>query len=495
MSTAILYGGYDSVILGTLNAVPAYQRDFGEWLPKKDPYGHQILKEDGEWEHEWTIPAFWLSLWSGIGPLGQIAGSALGGWLLDRKGRKFCLFLGSIIGAIGILDLVLSNMPADKNMRRGLILAGKVIQGFGLGVIKMETFTYMSEVIPVSLKGAVMSLVPTFTLLGQLIGSIIIFTIIENEKSMAYMIAMGSQWALALPPFILAFFIPESPAFLIKHSNPAAALQSFTRLLGPKNNPRAALRKMEITIEEEARQSAKISYLDCFNSVNRRRTFIVIFASSVEFCFGLSLLSDVSYFLQRVGMDSSKSVLFLIAGIVVGLFANFAATWTVSHIGRRKLTVTSFIVAAGFWGFMGFLGIKQFSWTQWAVGGICTCVVVTCGLGCWPASYAIMGETSALRMRAKSQALGSLANNVTGIIANATLPFLYNNDAANIGAKTGFVFTGLCAIGAVLTYFFVPELKGRSALEIDHLFEKGVSAIGSTNWRDTHNEEVPLREA
>ncbi|KAF2647921.1 MFS general substrate transporter [Lophiostoma macrostomum CBS 122681] len=436
--------------------------------------------DNGEWQYEWTIPAIWLSLWSGIGPIGQIAGSALGGYLLDRKGRKFCLGLGSLIGAIGILDLVLSNLPGDKNARRGMILAGKIIQGFGLGLIKIETFTYMSEVIPVSLKGAVMSFVPTFTLLGQLIGSIVIFAVIDNEKSMAYMIAMGSQWALALPPFILAFYIPESPAFLIKHSNPHGALQSFTRLLGPKNNPRAALRKMEITIEEEARMSAKVSYADCFNSINRRRTLIVIFASCVEFCFGLSLLSDVSYFLQRVGMDSSKSVLFLIAGVVCGLFANFAATWTVSHIGRRKLTVTSFIVVAGLWAFMGFLGFKTFSWTPWAVGGICTAVVVSAGLGCWPASYAILGETSALRVRAKSQALGSLANNITGIIANFTLPFLYNNDAANIGAKTGFVFTAFSALGAVLTYFFVPELKGRSALEIDHLFEKGVKSIGSS---------------
>ncbi|KAF2187526.1 MFS general substrate transporter [Zopfia rhizophila CBS 207.26] len=484
MSTAILYGGYDSVILGTLNAVPAYQRDFGDWM--QDP------KENMKWE--WTIPAIWLSLWDGIGPLGQIAGAALGGWLLDRIGRRFCLLLGSIIGALAILTLFLSNMPADKEWKRIMILIGKVVQGLGLGIVKIETFTYMSEVIPVSLKGAVMSLVPTFTLLGQLIGAIVIFTVSSDDRSLSYMIALGSQWALALPPFLLAFFMPESPAYLLKNKNTHSALTSFTRLLGPKNNPRSALHKMETTMEEEAKNSAKVSYMDCFNTANRRRTFIIIFASCIEFFFGLSLLSSVSYFLQQLGMDASKSILFLIAGIVIGLIANACSAWTVSHIGRRKLTVTTLLITAGLWTVMGFAGIKQLSFTPWLAGGLCTAIVVTCGLGCWPASYAIMGETSSLRLRSKSQAIGSLAQNISGIAMNFMLPYLYNPDAANLGAKTGFLFTALSAIGAVMTYFFVPELKGRSALEIDHLFEKGIKSRGSSNWRNMY-EELPLGDA
>lgn len=66
----------------------------------------------------------------------------------------------------------------------------------------------MSEVIPVSLKGAVMSLVPTFTLLGQLIGAVVIFALSSNNKSLFYLVALGSQFALTLPPFLLAFFLP-----------------------------------------------------------------------------------------------------------------------------------------------------------------------------------------------------------------------------------------------------------------------------------------------
>lgn len=486
MSLAILYGGYDSAVLGTLNAVPAYQRDFGEccqWNEKKQ-------------KDEDFIPVFWVSIWDGIGPLGGILGSALGGWFLDRWGRRFCLMVGSIIGIGAILVFVLANTPSNKDYKRIMILVGKVIQGFGLGIIKIETFTYMSEVIPVSLKGAVMSLVPIFTLLGQLIGAVIIFAVSGSDKSSAYTIAVGSQWALAIPPLVLAFFIPESPAFLLKtRKDTQGALRSFERLLGPKNNARSAMLRLQETLDEEAKNSVKLSYLDCFNAANRRRTLIVMFAGSIEFFFGLTLLSSVSYFLQQVGMDASKSILFLIGGIVVGLIANTGSTWMVTHIGRRKLTITTLLLASGLWTVMGLAGIKQYSFTPWLTGGLCTAIVVVCGLGCWPASYAIMGETSSIRLRSRSQALGSLSGNITTILMNTVLPYFYNPDALDLKAKTGFVYTVLASIGALLTYFFVPELKGRSALEIDRLFSKGVSARGSSSWRDTDGEEVPLREA
>lgn len=140
MSTAILYAGYDSSVLGALNSVPAFQRDFGEWshVPKKD--------NPDNWED--VIPAFWLSVWDGVGPLGAMAGSALGGWFLDRWGRRFCLMVGSMIGAGAIVILMLSNKPKNKDTMRIMILLGKVIQGFGLGIIKIETFTYLSEIVP-----------------------------------------------------------------------------------------------------------------------------------------------------------------------------------------------------------------------------------------------------------------------------------------------------------------------------------------------------------
>jgi MFS transporter, SP family, general alpha glucoside:H+ symporter len=57
-----------------------------------------------------------------------------------------------------------------------------------------------------------------------------------------------------------------------------------------------------------------------------------------------------------------------------------------------------------------------------------------------------------------------------GIIMSIILPSLFNQDAANLGSKTGFLFAGLSLIAMGLTYFILPEMKDRSVEELDHMF-------------------------
>lgn len=97
--------------------------------------------------------------------------------------------------------------------------------------------------------------------------------------------------------------------------------------------------------------------------------------------------------------------------------------------------------------------------------------IITFSLGAWPASYAIAGEASSLRLRAKTQGLGILCYNVASIIFNLILPYIYNPDSGDLRAKTGFVYAGFCLLAGAGTWFWVPEMKGRSVGEIDVMFE------------------------
>jgi hypothetical protein len=47
---------------------------------------------------------------------------------------------------------------------------------------------------------------------------------------------------------------------------------------------------------------------------------------------------------------------------------------------------------------------------------------------------------------------------------------MVNPDEGNLKGKVGFIFGGLCALATVWSFFYVPELKGRSMNEIDRLF-------------------------
>ena len=119
-------------------------------------------------------------------------------------------------------------------------------------------------------------------------------------------------------------------------------------------------------------------------------------------------------------------------------------------------------------------------------------IVVTAGLGVWPASYIVRSETSSLRLRSKTSGLGWLCGGIIRCVAGFSVPYLYNADAANLGAKTAFVFFGTSLIGVVITWFLVPELKGLSITEIDRLFEKN----SSVRWeRVERGDDLALQGA
>ena len=84
MSAVILYG-YDLVIVGTITAVPGFQKDFG------------VLHSG-----KYIIPALWLSLWSALGPFGALIGAIVAGWLQDRIGRKLCLASASFLSGVAV---------------------------------------------------------------------------------------------------------------------------------------------------------------------------------------------------------------------------------------------------------------------------------------------------------------------------------------------------------------------------------------------------------
>lgn len=78
------------------------------------------------------------------------------------------------------------------------------------------------------------------------------------------------------------------------------------------------------------------------------------------------------------------------------------------------------------------------------------------------------------RNRNKIYAIAVACFWVTVWVTVFTLPYLYYS--ANLGPKTGFVYTGLCFITWAYVYFCVGEVTGRTIEEIDGFFRDGIPA-------------------
>ena len=113
---------------------------------------------------------------------------------------------------------------------------------------------------------------------------------------------------------------------------------------------------------------------------------------------------------------------------------------------------------------------------------VLTAVIFLAGLGAWPCAHIIGAETSALHLRGKANGIGWFTGGAGSALFGFVLPYIFNPDQGNLRGKTGFVYFGLCVVGVVVTFLFVPEMKGRTPSEIDHMFELRLPARQFRHW-------------
>jgi SP family general alpha glucoside:H+ symporter-like MFS transporter len=56
------------------------------------------------------------------------------------------------------------------------------------------------------------------------------------------------------------------------------------------------------------------------------------------------------------------------------------------------------------------------------------------------------------------------------------IPYIFNPNQANLGARTSFIFGGLAVFCLIYLWFYQPESAGRTYAELDEMFMKKVPA-------------------
>lgn len=290
-------------------------------------------------------------------------GAVVAGYLQDRSGRRWSLAVGSALSAGAVAICYVANISDELNTRRGIFFLGKMFHGLAIGMVMATAQTYMSEILPPKLRGPILAFFPIFILLGQLAGAVVVFTSLEIVGPTSYTIPFASQWPFSAVLIVVAAVVPESPAYLLRKDKLEAAFKAQSRLDTKEMDTQAELDRLLAAIRVEQEKTKDIKYVDCFKGADQRRTWIVVFSHFLPQIFGLSLLSNASYFMQVVGMGASNSVLFLQLGIGLGLAANIASVWSLNVMGRRPLILLT-------------LGITVFLWLGMGIAGCFTGIVM-----------------------------------------------------------------------------------------------------------------------
>lgn len=121
-------------------------------------------------------------------------------------------------------------------------------------------------------------------------------------------------------------------------------------------------------------------------------------------------------------------------------------------------------------------------------------------LGPAPASWVIIGETSAIRLRPLTTGMGRAAYYIVEIPCIFLGSYMLNptvrsslspglsvtiadlSQGGNLGGKCGYVWGATGLVCLIAAYIWLPEMKGRSYREIDILFKRKVPA---RQWKKT----------
>lgn len=110
----------------------------------------------------------------------------------------------------------------------------------------------------------------------------------------------------------------------------------------------------------------------------------------------------------------------------------------------------------------------------------------------------MVSEAAALRVKEKTNLLACVISVLTTFVTSFTIPYLINDQYANLGGKVGYIYGVINVLAVVMVYIFIPELKGRTLEEVDQLFASGAplrkfSKIGTTSAEEMYEQEAGLK--
>ncbi|UKZ94729.1 uncharacterized protein TrAFT101_009582 [Trichoderma asperellum] len=413
----------------------------------------------------------WLSTWSALLNVGQIITLTHIAWVADKFGRKVSFYIAWLWLVVGCVLLNTAKTPA-------VWAIAKLCNGAGIGVLQITCQVYVMEICPNKIRGGLV----TFQAVWSNIGGIIVSVMMQqlNKKHPDnYLLAMRIIWAPVALMIVCWVFIPESPWFYARHDNKEKAIKSLKQLYGGVEGfdfeEEYGIIVRTIAHEREVLQEAP-SYRHVFKGLNLKRAFIVVILSVSQQFAGLAIINTYStYFFSLAGLNDP----FL--GTVILSCCNLLAVllWslTTDNLGRRTIVnscetlvcVVLFIVGALFW---------TGATTGNAAAGTALLVICCLWTFCYQvivmSYYVFSAELPSALLRVKTGPITFFFNSITGIATcYATPPMLLH-----LSLKAGFIYGAFSVPICIIMWLYVPETSGRSAAEIDELYERKIPA-----WR------------
>ncbi|UJO18891.1 Major facilitator-type transporter ecdD [Fulvia fulva] len=438
---------------------------------------------------------------------GTFFGAIIAGDVADMIGRKWTVILGCAIYIIGVILQVASS-------GLGLIVAGRLIAGVGVGFESAVVILYMSEICPRKVRGALVAGYQFCITIGLLIAACVNYAVQDRADTGSYRIPIGIQFAWGLILGGGLFFLPDSPRYFVKRGRVEKARNALARLRGqPQESEYIESELAEIVANEEYERSIIPAggwiqgWANCFSgsvfksNSNLRKTILGTSLQMMQQWTGVNFIFYYSTpFLQSTGAIDNVFLISLVFTLV-NVCSTPISFYTVEKFGRRPLLV---------WGALGML-ICQFlvaiigvtvGFNNSTTVGVGADAVTTANnipavnaqiafiaififffASTWgPGAWILIGEIFPLPIRSRGVGLSTASNWLWNTIIAVITPYMVGTDEGNLRSSVFFIWGGLCTAAFVYAYLFVPETKGLSLEQVDKMMEETTPRT-SSKWK------------
>ena len=404
--------------------------------------------------------------------LGCAAGALFAGRVADRIGRRWTL---AVTGLAFTLTALWTGWVGTVEMFN----LARFLSGMAVGAASVVSPAYIAEISPAPMRGRLTALNQMGVVVGifmALLADDVVAALAGGVSAPFWLGLEGWRWMFlteVVPAVLLtvaAFWIPESPRYLVASGRDAEALAVMRRI-----QPGVGPGEVD-AIRATFTNTRKPRLRDLFGADGRLMpiVWIGIVLSCLQQFVGINVIFYYGTTLwEAVGFGASDSLAINIVSGMINIIATVVAIALIDRIGRRPLLLWG---AVGMVLTLGVLAAVFATATTDADGKVilaqpyglialvaANAYVFAFGVSWGPAVWTMLSEMFPNRMRGSALAVAVTAQWLANWLITVSFPIMLRG----LGSAFAYaVYAGFAAIAVIFVARWVRETKGRALEEM-----------------------------
>lgn len=398
--------------------------------------------------------------------IGSMIGVGFAGWLSDEYGRKMTLLLSGSLFSISAIGCAVASGFSDLTIYR-------LIGGLGVGIASMLSPLYISEISPPKIRGRLVALYQLSITFGILCSYLINAWLLQASstpgfehsgilglifKEEVWRAMLGMETIPALSFFMLIFFIPKSPRWLVVKGDNEKAMVILSKFVGEEE---ASIEMKEI---REAVALEKGSWRMILEPGIKLAVLIGVALALLQQYTGIdSIIYYGPRVMEKAGFGIGEALGGQVFIGVINVVFTLLAVWKIDQFGRKPIliggTLGMFIslIAIGLLFAMGKAeGFLLISFIMVFIA----CFAFSLG----PVVWVLLSEIYPTKIRGRAMSVATMAAWIGMTTIGFVIPVLLDS----IGpAFTYWIFALFCLPTIYIGWKLVPETKGKTLEEIE----------------------------